>query len=89
MAFYGSWNYLLKQNRTIDSVYGLQYQSCCWSARFLVHRFTKNTDPNNISLLNGPQDLATMFQFELKGLGGTQSTQINNLLNKIPGYSDD
>lgn len=81
----GYWNYALNLHQTVEVFGGVQYSSCCWAVRLVERSYTVAGDPNEPSVLNGPTDTATMFQFELKGLG-TTSSDIDSYLTEIPGY---
>lgn len=80
------WNYSLNSHHTIDSFGGFEYDSCCWRVRFILQRYITNSDPNTPYEITGPLSTSYMVQFELKGLGSTDSSQIQSLLAAIPGY---
>jgi LPS-assembly protein len=88
----GSVSYSLNYNNIISQFAGLQYDACCWAARFLVYQYVVNDDPNIPAVISGPKNTTLMVQFELKGLGseglGNNGAQINGLLNGIPGYNN-
>ncbi len=74
----------LRQNRELESVHGIQYDSCCWSLRLIKRRTYVNLSPTE-------PYLDTLFiEFELKGLSSFgQKKQIDTLLNRgILGYSN-
>jgi LPS-assembly protein len=88
----GSVSYSLNYKNIISQFGGLQYDACCWAARFLVYQYVVNDNPNLPAVISGPKDTTLMVQFELKGLGseglGNNGAQINSLLNAIPGYNN-
>lgn len=72
----GQWRYDLGGNRTIGTLTGLEYTSCCWRIQVLGQRYL--TD-------NSEMDNAILFRFQLRGLGGfgVNDSKMDSL---IPGY---
>lgn len=61
----GRWTQSINQNRFLNLLSGLQYDSCCWAVRMVAARTFLNLDANNV-----PQyDDSFYIQFALKGLG--------------------
>lgn len=58
--FIGRWNYDLENEKTLDTIGGLEYESCCWIARFVARadRTTLDEELNHSIFVN----------LELKGL---------------------
>ena len=55
----GRWNYSLDANRSLESLLGIEYESCCWAFRIAARRFITDEDNHE----------ATVFaQLVLKGL---------------------
>lgn len=54
--------YSLRDKTTVDRLLGLQYESCCWAARFSA--------TEQVSRRDGSTDTAVRLQLEFKGLGG-------------------
>ena len=54
------WNYSLTDSRTLESLAGLEYDTCCWRARVTTRHFINNTV--------GGSNSALFLQLELKGL---------------------
>jgi len=75
----GRWYHSLEDNRTLEAMAGIEYDSCCWASRFIVRDFVNSSTDED-------RNLAIFFQIELKGLGNFgQNT--NTLLRKsILGY---
>ncbi len=86
LSLIGYWDYSINANRTLDIFGGIEYNSCSWAVSFIVRRYMQNSDPNIPVNLNGAMNTVTMVQFELKGLGSTGSSGINQLIQQIPGY---
>ncbi len=78
------WNYSLKDNKDIDIIGGIAYDSCCWAIQLLAQRrLKKSTTAKN------PYDNAILVQFAFKGLGSLSGSKAKSTLTKsIYGYSD-
>ncbi len=74
----GRFNYSLQNDRTIESLLGLEYNSCCWATRIVGRHFLRNTE--------GDFDNAIFLQFEMKGLAGFGRKTKDFLQQNIPGY---
>jgi len=84
MPFYKNWSVVgrfyrsLKDTRTLESLAGIEYQSCCWATRLVVRDYVANVEDD--------RNLAIFLQLELKGLG-TFGQKSEDLLEKsILGY---
>ena len=78
LAVVGRWNYSLQNDRTLEAVAGLEYESCCWGMRLVSRRFLRNTE--------GEFDNAVFLQFVFKGLAGYGGSTGSFLRKSIPGY---
>ncbi|PCJ32493.1 MAG: organic solvent tolerance protein [Gammaproteobacteria bacterium] len=78
-SFVGRWYHSLSDNRTLETLAGIEYDSCCWATRVVVRDYVN-------SITDQDRNLGIFFQVELKGLGGFgQKTEA--LLDKnILGY---
>ncbi|MFK8067941.1 MAG: LPS-assembly protein LptD [Gammaproteobacteria bacterium] len=74
----GRWNYSLQNNQTIDSLFGVEYNSCCWATRLVGRHYLRNTE--------GEFDNAIFLQFDMKGLAGFGRNTRDFLQRNIPGY---
>jgi LPS-assembly protein len=68
--FVGRWFYNMVEERTVESVVGLQYQTCCWSVRGVVRDKPFLNDQTN----ELESDRSVFFTFELKGLATVGSS---------------
>ena len=78
------WNYSLKDNKDIDSIAGIAYDSCCWSLQLLAQRRIQNsiTDSN-------AYDHSILVQFAFKGFGSLSGSKARTTLEQsIYGYTD-
>lgn len=77
------WNYSITEERDINTLVGIGYESCCWSMRLVSQRYL--TDDTN-----EPYDTSVMFQFILKGFGSiSDKSATSTLKNAILGYQPD
>lgn len=66
----GRWRYSIEDNRTLDVLGGLEYETCCWAVRSSYRRYIANT--------SGKFDNGVYIQLELKGMSrlGTGFTSL-------------
>ena len=85
----GLWSYAFNSRHTTNMFAGVQYDACTWAIRLLAQRYVNSSsDPNNPSEVTGPLSNAFIFQFELKGLGGSSESSLASRLGMISGYSE-
>jgi LPS-assembly protein len=76
----GRWYYDLVAERTLESVVGIEYESCCWTVRLVTRDrpvFTETGEESNRSI---------HFTFELKGLAGFGDSLGNVIEEGLVGY---
>ncbi len=73
----GRWNFSTRDNRTLESLFGAEYNDCCWSLRILAHRFATTNSAASTSFL---------LQLELGGLSRAGTDALNVLNRNISGY---
>jgi len=79
--FVGRYNYSLRDNKSLEQFYGLEYESCCWGIRLVTRRYVSTRD--------GTQDTSLGIQLVLKGMASV-GTRADRLLERgILGYSQD
>ncbi len=82
----GRMQYDLTNNRNLERLLGVEYNSCCYQVR-LVWRSWVKEDSTNIDY---PEQKSGIFlQFVLRGLGGLSSGSFKDSLNGIKGYTVD
>lgn len=80
----GRWSQDWNRDHFQNLLYGVQYDTCCWSVRLVGSRTFTNLAPDT----NTPQyDTIYYIQFNLKGLGNIGSGNPNSLLSSINGYN--
>ncbi len=77
----GRWNYSLKENQSIETLLGLQYDSCCWAARFAARRFVTDDGMDH--------DTSLYLELVLKGLAPLGQDYGGLLETAILGYRDE
>src|SRR3569833_2422559 len=76
--FVGRWNYSYRDHRPLESLAGLQYDSCCWTFRITSRRYVSSTA--------GDTSRALYLQLELKGLAAIGQSVDEVLERGILGY---
>lgn len=81
----GAFSYNISKNYSMMSLFGVQYDSCCWAMRVLGGRTFKNLNAGF-----GPEyNDNVSLQILLKGLGTMAYSDPSNILSTyIPGYND-
>ncbi len=73
----GVWQYDWLTNDSIDTAFGLEYESCCWKTRLITRHWLQD---------NNEKDTALYLQFVLKGLGSFGSSGGTDFVEKITGF---
>lgn len=73
------WNYSLADSELVETLAGIEYESCCWIARVLGRSYLSGTQ--------GEHNDAILFQLELKGLTSIGDPIESLLENGILGYT--
>lgn len=79
--FAGRWNYSLDADRSLESLLGVEYDSCCWALRFAARRFISDAGDDHETNL--------YLQLVLKGLAPVGQNYGALLENAILGYRDE
>ena len=91
----GRWYNDLELNRTTETLFGFEYESCCWAISIVSRRyidvrldaFGNPLSDNQLSALDKEFNSRVQFQFVFKGLGDPGRQSISRLLAKsIRGY---
>ncbi len=76
----GRWYYDLDDSSNLETMAGIEYDSCCWGIRLIAREYiTPNSNETNRSI---------MFQFVLKGLGRVGNDIESVLEDGILGYTE-
>lgn len=74
----GRWNYSLRDDKTLESLFGIERDSCCVIWRLLARHYLRNA--------SGRANDALYFEMELKGLGAIGQKTGDFLRRGILGY---
>lgn len=78
----GRWAFDFESARTLESLAGVEYESCCWRTRVIARRaLDKRTGTAELVA-----DDSIVFEIELKGLGSLGDKVSKELEQVIPGY---
>lgn len=75
----------LEGKRSIESYFGVQYESCCWAIRLVAQRSLSNRYNNAGEQTTNEFDSGVSLQFIFKGIG-SQGTQRSMLADGMFGY---
>ncbi len=76
----GRYNYDLTNKRDLDTILGLEYNSCCQRLRIVWRRWLDNDLHNQVSNALLEEDEGIFLEFQLKGLAGFGS-KVSSFLN--------
>ncbi|QPG05197.1 LPS assembly protein LptD [Salinimonas marina] len=65
----------LERNRSIESYFGLQYESCCWAIQVVAQRQLSNRFADDGQQSTDEYDSGIGVQFIFKGLGSSKSSR--------------
>lgn len=85
---FAAWNYSVEANRSVEDMFGIEYDSCCFTIRFLHLRYF-DTARGAFPDFNAPnleRESAVQAQFVLKGLGGVGSQVEALMTDMIRGF---
>ena len=74
----GRWNYSQRDHRPLETLAGVQYESCCWIVRATSRRY--------VSDISGDSTRSLYLQLELKGLANIGQSVEDILEHGILGY---
>lgn len=77
----GRYYHSILDNKALEALAGVQWDSCCMSVRALVRRYVRNRD--------GEMNNSFQVEFELKGLGSAGQDTERTLRRAILGYYRD
>jgi LPS-assembly protein len=81
----GRWNYSLEQQRDLETIAGISYESCCWSTIIALQRNLVAS-----SSIDEDYDNTILFQLVLKGLGSVSGdSAVDRLKKSILGFNDE
>jgi LPS-assembly protein len=75
----GRWNYSLQDNRTLEALFGAEYDSCCWALRIAWRTLL----PSGVT---GEYDQGLYLEWELKGMSSLGDKVEDLMKSGILGY---
>ena len=90
----GSWRHTRKDRRTLESLFGLEYNGCCTRTRLVFQRILKHPrTPTGIELADltaadfrSRPDSGVFVELHLKGLGSLGGRLSSLVESRVPGY---
>jgi len=79
--FVGRYIYSFRDKKSLEQLFGLEYESCCWGLRMVSRRFLSTRDGN--------RDSSFGIQLVLKGMGSVGTAAERSLERGILGYSSE
>jgi LPS-assembly protein len=73
----GRYNYSLNENRVIETIAGLEYNSGCWAVRAVMQRYATTASESTSAMF---------LQLELNDFSRIGSNPLELLKRSIPGY---
>ena len=73
------WQYDFGNRRSVDGIFGLSYEDCCWNASVTWRRFLERDDSDGFVTEAVQHDKGIFISFEWVGLGGIGQTPLELL----------
>jgi len=89
-SIFASWRYSLEANTSVEDMFGVEYDTCCWKMRLLHLRYY-DTVPGKIPDFNDPElqrENSTQVQIVLKGMGDFGNRVASIMEDMIRGFKD-
>jgi LPS-assembly protein len=89
-SVFASMSYSLEDDISVEDMFGVEYDSCCWTVRLLQLRYYNN-DSGAIPDFSNPnleRESTVQFQFLLKGMGGFGNRITNIMQTMIRGFDE-
>jgi len=82
----GRWQHDYNRSRNLETLFGIEYDSCCWKARLVAREWLDNDQYSLSPVLNEKPDRGIFLQIVFKGLGGIAGNKVESFMNGIEGY---
>lgn len=89
-SIFAAINYSLEEDLSVEDMFGVEYDSCCWTFRLLNLRYYNN-DNGVLPDFDNPdleRNQTIQFQVVLKGMGGLGNRITNIMQDMIRGYQE-
>jgi LPS-assembly protein len=89
-SVFASMSYSLEDEISVEDMFGVEYDSCCWTVRLLQLRYYNNDSGRGLDFSNPDleRESAVQFQFLLKGMGGFGNRITNIMQTMIRGFDE-
>lgn len=88
-SIFGAISYSLENDLSVEDMFGLEYDSCCWTLRLLQLRYYNNVSTfTDFSDPDLERESTIQFQFLLKGMGGFGNRITNIMQDMIRGFEE-
>ncbi len=86
----GHYAYDKVTGRTVESLFGVEYESCCWALRVAGRRYLNTRlDSEGVPLPGDDYDTGVYLQFVFKGFAAAGGAKLRDLLTeRIEGFTD-
>ena len=89
-SVFASMSYSLEDDISVQDMFGVEYDSCCWTVRLLQLRYYNNDSGRRPDFSNPDleRESTVQFQFLLKGMGGFGNRITNIMQDMIRGFDE-
>ncbi|WP_438971205.1 LPS-assembly protein LptD [Methylophaga sp.] len=89
-SVFGRYYRSLNTGTTLEGLFGVEYDSCCWATRLAIRNYVNEGGIfNNVNTEQQDRNLSIYLQIELKGLGAFGKKSDSLLEQSIRGYQAD
>jgi len=83
---FARFNYELQEHSGLETLFGLEYDDCCWSVRVLYQKALDGERVSSNGLAEARIEEVVMLEFQLKGLGSMGQKTEDQLKESIWGF---
>ena len=90
-SVFAAINYSVEAGRSVEDMFGVEYDSCCWKLRLLHLRYFDTVPGQRNPDFDDPElqrEHSTQFQILLKGMGGFGSRASSIMKDMIRGFTE-
>lgn len=83
---FARFNYELQEHSPLETLFGLEYEDCCWAVRLVYQKALNSQRVDNNNLAEARSEETVMLEFQLKGLGSMGQQTESQLKESIWGF---
>ncbi|MDG1388206.1 MAG: LPS-assembly protein LptD [Halioglobus sp.] len=89
-SVFAAVNYSIEAGESVEDMFGVEYDTCCWKVRLLHLRYFDSTAGENPGFIDPTleREDSTQVQIVLKGMGGVGSRASGIMKDMIRGFTD-